>query len=129
LIYTGSFQGVIILDKNPNNSALDGSTYNGNSFNQLTSAILSISATGKVKSIDGQNITIERDGKTITFNVGEKALIRSLKNTSTSNLNKNNPTATVVDKISDIKVGDNLNVNVKFLATGELEVISIMIIS
>ena len=79
----------------------------------------SIVAFGKASKIEGRNITLDYNGDIITINISDDAQIY----TSSSGTEQ---TAT---SLENIKIGDNLSVNLKVLPDGQLQGQSVIILN
>jgi len=90
--------------------------------NTLSSKVIpSITAFGQVTNISGRDITLTFGGDSLTIKIKEDAPIY-LPATATKDKDGNSVTsAQQTAKFSDIKVGDNASVNLKLLATGQIE--------
>lgn len=79
--------------------------------------VTAVAAYGKVTAINGRDVTLSYNGKTLTINVAENIPVTSLQ-AGSKNL-----------KFSDIKQGDNLNIALKIAEDGKLIAQSIIILS
>ena len=95
----------------------------GEVIKSLSSKVVpSIVAFGQVSEINGRNVTLDYSGEKITINIGEDAKIYA-----SSDQNTGGGQATV--SFSDIKTGDNLSVNLKVFADGQLQGQSVIILN
>jgi hypothetical protein len=82
----------------------------------------SIVAFGKASKIEGKNITLDYNGDNITIGISDDAQIYSSSN-------QNAGAAPTAASFENIKIGDNLSINLKVLADGQLEGQSIIILN
>ena len=97
---------------------------NAAAIKDLSSGMVpSIVAYGEVSAINGRNITLSFNGKTMQIEISKDAKIYS----STPNTGS---TATTLPraKINDIKAGDRLNITMKVLSDGQLQGQSVIIL-
>jgi len=88
----------------------------------LSSKVIpSITAFGQLTNIDGRNVTLTFGGDSLTVKIRDDAQIY-LPATTTKD-SKGNPVTAPQQtaKFSDIKVGDNVSVNLKLLPDGQIE--------
>ncbi len=79
----------------------------------------SIVAYGEVSAIDGRNVTLFYNGKSMQIEINKDATVYSF---SPSSGDEKEPLSSQQQvKISDIKKGDRLNVTIKLLPDGSLE--------
>ncbi len=92
--------------------------------------IQSIASYGKVSKIEGRNVTLTFEGESLTIKVREEALIFSFTHTlgrsltgEAAPLKKGDTVITTRQKVElkDIKLGDDLGINIKLLPDGQLE--------
>jgi len=92
--------------------------------------IQSIASYGKVSKIEGRNVTLTFEGESLTIKVREEALIFSFTQTlgrsltgEAAPLKKGDTVITTRQKVElkDIKLGDDLGINIKLLPDGQLE--------
>ncbi|MGD0576647.1 MAG: hypothetical protein ABSA74_01050 [Candidatus Staskawiczbacteria bacterium] len=96
--------------------------------NSLSSKVVSsIIAYGQVKNIDGRNITLSNLDDNLTISIADNAQVYSF---TTPVAGKNGGTAPVQQtvKFENIKIGDNVNVAIKLLPSGQLEGSSVIIL-
>jgi hypothetical protein len=102
-----------------------------NAVNSLASRVISsIVAYGQVKNINGRNITLSNLGDDLTITVADSAQIYSFVTPSTTDKNKTATTAPVQQTVGfgNVKVGDNINMTIRLLPTGQLEGASVIIL-
>ena len=98
--------------------------------NSLSSKVVSsIVAYGQVKSIDARNLTLANLGDSLTVPVASTAQIYAFITPATTGKSKTT-SAPIQQTVSfqNIKVGDNVNVTIRLLATGQLEGSSVIIL-
>lgn len=90
-----------------------------NLLKTLTSnVLLPVVAYGKVTQINGRGVSIEIGGSTLTVKINQDAKIYfSLESTNATKTGKAS-TVQPEARFEDIKVGDNLNIYIKFLPDG-----------
>ncbi len=102
----------------------------------LTSkTVTSITGYGQVKKIEGRNITLNNAGDSLTVHIADDAQIFSFSPAPPSDKNKNGSaarngsTAPIQEKVNfeDVKLGDSLSINLKFLPDGKFEGSSVII--
>lgn len=96
------------------------------SVKDLSSKVVSVSASGSVTKISGRSITLSQQGDSMVIGIKSDAKIYSFISTS-SGTNKGASTSQQVD-FSSIKVGNNVSVNIKVLPSGEVEGFSVIIL-
>jgi len=82
----------------------------------------SIVAFGKASKIEGRNITLDYNGDTITIGISDDAQIYTSSNQTAGAT----PTASLLE---NIKIGDDLSVNLKVLPDGQLQGQSVIILN
>lgn len=98
------------------------------SMNALSSKVISsIVAYGQVKNINGKNVTLSNLGDNLLISIADNAQVYSF--TTPPGSAKNTAPVQQTGKFDDLKVGDNVNVAVKLLPTGQLEGVSVIILS
>ena len=92
----------------------------------LTSKVIpSVGAYGQVAKIDGNNLTISYQGDSIVVTVGGSAKIYA--QTIVKKGTVSTPTTQQIS-LQNIKVGDNVSVNIKVQPTGQLQGLSIVVL-
>lgn len=84
-------------------------------------AIPPITAYGKVAKIEGRVLTIEHVGDSIDVNVKDGAQVYFPASTATSDDGKKITLPQQAAVFGDIKVGNNVSINVKLLPDGQIE--------
>jgi len=93
--------------------------------NLLSKVVSSVTAYGKIENINGKIITLGNLGDSLAISLSENAPIYSF------NIDADKPNSAPAQKtvnFEDIKVGDNVNVSVKSLPTGQLQGLSLVIL-
>ncbi len=125
MLYTGSFQGVIILESERKNIADNNASANYGDcdlFKKLASSVFIVSARGRFKSVEDQKIILEANNDTTSFDIEEDTKMFYLEKNSSGKL-----TGTQFTKIDKIKPGDFVDITLKLLKTGKLEILSLMV--
>jgi flagellar basal body-associated protein FliL len=92
--------------------------------NNLSSKVVSSMVVyGKVKSISGRNITLDNLGDTSTISIAASAPVYSFR-TSEGVMAK----VQQIVKFGDIRIGDNVNISVKLLPSGQLQGSSVIVL-
>jgi len=98
---------------------------NRKAVNSLSSKVVSsITAYGQVKNIEGRNITLSNLGDNLTISIANNAQAYSFSTPTTADKNGKVTTGVPVQKtvkFGDIKVGDNVNIAIKLLPTGQVQ--------
>lgn len=94
----------------------------------LTSKVIpSIAAYGKVTKIDGKNITLSYQGDALVVPIRDDAKIYSFTTTTATGTVAKTPTSKEIT-FQELKVGDDLSINVRILATGKMEGFSVVVL-
>jgi hypothetical protein len=96
---------------------------------QLHSGVIrAVSASGKVTSIFGRNITLNNAGQSLTVKVADNAQLVSFISAIPPSLSKTGVAVPASQKkiaFSDIKIGDNLTLSLSILPDNTLECTSV----
>jgi hypothetical protein len=96
----------------------------------LSSKVIpSITAFGQVSSIEGKDVTLTFGGDSLKIKVRDDAQIYLPATSTTDQNGKPVTSAQQTAKFSDIKVGDNVSVNLKLLPDGQIEGQMVIIIT
>jgi hypothetical protein len=99
-------------------------------ISQLHSKVIrAVSASGKVTSIFGKTIALTNAGENLTIKVNDNAQIYSYVPASTSKNGTTIPAGQKKLAFSDIKIGDNLSLDLRILPDNTLECTSIFIVN
>ena len=90
--------------------------------NLSSDIVTAVAAYGKVVAINGNNVTLSYNGKSLTINIGENVPITSYAAPVNGSAQQNL-------KFSDIKLGDNLNIALKISGDGKLIAQTVLIFS
>lgn len=96
----------------------------------LSSKVIpSIAAYGQVTKIDGSNLTISYQGDSVVVSVDSNSKIYSFAKQPTTTTTKKTtaPTSQQI-ALKDVKVGDNVSVNIKVFPTGEMQGLSVVVL-
>ncbi len=99
----------------------------------LSSKVIpSVAAYGKVTKIDGRNITLSQQSDNLTIGIRDDAKVYSFvpNATPTKTTSKTNTVSgsKQID-FKDIKIGDNLGINIKILPNGQIEGFSVVVLT
>jgi len=83
-----------------------------------SSVVPSITAYGQVESIDGRDITLNFNGETMKIKIKDDAFVFIPAMSANAN---GTASAQKTAEFKDIKVGDNVNVNLKVAEDGQIE--------
>jgi hypothetical protein len=96
----------------------------------LSSKVIpSITAFGEVSSVEGKDITLTFGGDSLKIKVRDDAQIYLPATSTTDQNGKPVTSAQKTAEFSDIKVGDNVSVNLKLLPDGQIEGQMVIIIT
>jgi len=94
--------------------------------NLYSKVISSITAYGKVASVNGNSITLNNLGDTLAISIASDARVFSFSNPAEGS--KSAVPVQKISLISDIKTGQNVNVALKLMPNGQMQGISIVIL-